>query len=77
MQDAEHVDSLLRSRFMTMDGVVGINNLLHSLADATSIIERHGMPDVQIYIVAIAHRDVDGNLTLGVEVVDSLTENKK
>ena len=62
---------------MTVDGEGGIDNLLHTLADAADIVERHGMADVEVDIVAVGHGDVDGHLGTLVEVVDGLAQDEE
>ena len=60
-----------------MDGHRCVNNLLHALTDTAGILQCHGMSDVQVHIVTIAHRDIDSHLARRVQVAYGLTKDEK
>ena len=77
VQAVEECDSLLSSGLVAMDGHGGIHYFLHTTADGSHIIEGDGAPDVEVHIVAVADRDVDGHLARVEEFVGYLTEYKE
>ena len=77
MQAVEECDSLFSGGLVAMDGHGGIHNFLHTTADGSHIIEGDGAPDVEVHIVAVADRDVDGHLARVEEFVSHLTEHKE
>ena len=62
---------------MAVDGQGGINDLLHPATDTACVLDGHLVPDVEVHIVTVAHRDVDGHLALLIQVVDSLAEHEE
>ena len=77
MQDIEHLDSLFRGCLMSMDGESCIDNLLHALTDTSCILKGYRMSYVQIYIIAVTHRNINSHFTRIVQVVHCLTKYKK
>ena len=74
MQFLKHLDGFLRRRLIAADGYFGVNNLLHAAADESGILQRHGMADVEIDVVAVRHGNVYRHLALLIEVVDGLAQ---
>ena len=77
MQPVEHLDGLLGGHLMAVNGQGGVNDLLHAQPDLAGVVERHGVPYVQVYVVSVAHGYVDGRLGRCIEVVHSLAQHEE
>ena len=73
MQVCEHLDGILRQHLMTMDGQCGIDDGLHLSTNLAYILERHGVTNVEIDIIAVGDGDIDGHLGTLIEIVDGFT----
>ncbi len=59
---------------MAGNGVVGVDNLLHAAAYVVHVVQLHGVPYLQVHIVAVAHGNVDHHLAPWVQVVYGLAQ---
>ena len=60
-----------------MNGQVGIDDLLHTLAQGFGILRFHGASNLQVAVVAVRHRNVYDYCTIGIEVAHGFTQDKK
>ena len=56
---------------------MSIDNLLHAPANAVYIGLFYRVTKLQIDVIAIGNRDIYDDITLGIKVVNSLTEHEK
>ena len=73
----EHAYGLLGGYLVAGDGHAGVDNLLHAPPDAVHVGLFHAAAYLQIHVVSVAHRDVDVDPALGVEVVHGLAEHEE
>ena len=74
---SEHLYRLFCRYFEAFHRHMSIDNLLHALANAVYIGLFYRVTKLQIDVIAIGNRDIYDDITLGIKVVNSLTEHEK
>ena len=76
-ETVEHFDGFFRRGLKTLYGQAGIDDFLHTGADAAHVVGRNGVSEFQIAVVAVRDRDVDHHAAARIEVVYGLAQHEK